>query len=851
MEAAEGSKPNPLDEAVSQNHVTPPSPSGPASVAETCQSEEPEAPLIGNKEEIESGNAVDTELKNPCNDPREIVQSASLVSTGSEDEVTREEKVALEASGSNLESCKNTEEVEEEMGITETVGQDPKTDRELDQEVEEVCAGEPATEITSEEVEQINETDKPESGNVVGAGESVKPVPEIIISMANSEQPEETPAEMPPGGAAESSSFSSSSSAVAKEQDESQQAKTESEAGPASEEETAVASQTPVKQPQQPQGGSASGKKKRKKKKGNKKHKGGAPGDVKQDKDPKPQEENSPSEDPGKNTREENSKGKAAGSCDESIQESPVGAEAEAIAEDRLETDVTKDGASEETENVPCHQTSDNRDDQQEEPSKVTSGDVPTETNTESDVREHPTSDLESRPDMDSVSGGAESLLENKDPLDSSEPTLSEDKDCCDSVTTDDHNDTVAQSTKTDEQGNAKIFVDVSESTVNTDVSESCQDQQVEVDDLPCDTQMNAELPGNPETQSIESKLNVENQTSDGTQTIDCLDSEPSEQKPEGCELLTDSLDAPPQFDGSESTETSQVELTLQSEENIRSQVDAEESLPEVGGNGTKTQPDENEETTDACIQSEETVELMASADSERDPANQDQPAATATSDDSKEDPREGSPERKDPEPETKVEEDEEEDEEGEEFQFEDQDLEALPKTEVEKHGSEEEENEDTEGHQGHDKENNGGQEHGSIEEQNNVEQQEKGEKTSEVLETRLDPTVTGSEEGGAGEEPRAEGVEEREISGVQNNPAKTEQPSSSVESEAEQSSSSTEIEAQTAERGEAVPVGGDSEGASQVADTESGGQEGGPTRKDSKKGKKNKGKGKEDCKMS
>lgn len=854
MEAAEGSKPNQLDEAVPQNHVTPPSPSGPASFVETCQSEESEAPLIGNKEEIESGNTVDTELKTQCNDSTESVQSATLINEGSEDEVTIEEKVVLEASGTNLESSKPSEE----MGSAEIDGQDPKTERDLDQKVEAVDAGDLATEITCDEVEQKNEIDKSESGNVIADGESAAPVPEIIISMANSDQPGETLAEMPPEGIVESSS----SNTIATKNEDLHQAKTETEAATVSEEETAEASQTPVKQPQQSQGGSASGKKKKKKKKGKQKQKGGAQGDVKQDKDPKPQPEESLSEDPGQKTME-NSKEKAAGSCEESIQESPVGAEADSVAEERPETSVKNDTASEETENVPCLETSNSKNDRQEEPTPTSSRDSPTEINPESDSREHPTNNLESKPDMESVSGHAECIL-SKEPIDSTEPPVSEDKDCCDSgVTTDDQNDTVVQSTKTNEEGNTEIYVDVSESIVNADVYESCQDQLVKMDDLPCNTQINAQLSEDPETQSAESKLTAENQTSDGhpDATHDCLDSELSEQTPEGSsEVLTDSVDAPSQLDGSESTETSQEESILHSEENTKSQDDPEESLSDVGGNGTETQPDVSEEATDACIQSKEVVQPIAS-DGERDSANQGQPAATAPSDNFK-DPRERSPEANDPVPETKAEEDEEEDEAGEEFQFEDQDLEALPdspttppteKTDEEKLGSVEEEDEEHGGHQGQDKENSSSQEQDNIQERSNVEQQQEGEKIdSEKLETRQDPTVTGAEEGSAGEEPSSEGTEARETLGVHNSPATTEQPSSSKEIEAEQPLSSKETEVQTAETGEVVSVSGDSEEASQAVETESGGQEGGPTRKDSKKGsKKNKGKGKEDCKMS
>ncbi|XP_062390073.1 leucine-rich repeat flightless-interacting protein 1 isoform X2 [Sardina pilchardus] len=917
VEAAEGLQPNQPDEAVPQNHVTPPSPSGPASVVETCQSEEPGAPPIGNKEEIKSGNTINTELNNPCNDTVESVKMASVVNAGAEDEVTREEKASLEASGSSVERCKPPGEVEE-MGNSEIAGLDPKAENQLVQKVEEVCAGEPAAEI-SEDVEEISVTDKSENAKVVETGEGTTPVPEIIVSIDTSDQSEEKPSE----GVADLSS----SCTVVAEEEASHPPKTEAEAeaAPVSEEE-AEASQTPVKS-QESQGTSASGKKKKRKRKGKQKQKGGAQSDVKQDnKDSKAQGESSLSKDPGQESGKENSGGKAAGSCVESIQQSPVCGEDDSTAEKRpladtkddaasgesenmpclqasdnkdeirdepalvssgdrateisevhpnpesenrehpssdLEqspvcgeadstvderplADTKDDAASEELENVPCLQASDNKDDIRHEPTPVNSGDSPTETpeahpNPESDHTEHPSSDLESGPNTDSVPGDTDGSPEDKDLTDGTEHNLCEDKDdSAPKVTGDEQNDEVVQSKKIDEQESTEISVDASESIVNTDVSESCQDQQVQVESLPCDTPIDEQQPTDTESQLTESKLNVEHQAlgdlSEDTHASDSLDNELAEEKPEGSSaVLMDSSDAPSQLDGSESTETDQAESTLHSTENGTSQDDTRESLPDTGENGTETQPDEAEKAIDACAQSGEVVQPMASTDEESEPVIQDQLVATASSEDH---PREASPETSDPAPKSKAEDDEEDDE-GEEFQFEDQDLELLPDsprqplTEETKGNSCSKTEVNEEGRQGQDQDNNGSQE------QSSVEQQEGGGKAEdEELETGQEPKVLG-EEGSVGEEPKTEEADQGESSGMDHTPANPEHPLSS-----------TEVEADAAEKGEAGSISGDSEGAGQVAEVESS-RQGEPTRKDSKKGKKNKGKGKEDCKMS
>ncbi|XP_041929082.1 uncharacterized protein lrrfip1a isoform X4 [Alosa sapidissima] len=917
LEAAEGLQPNQLDEAVPQNHVTPPSPSGPASVVETCQSVEPGAPPIGNKEEIESGNTINTELNNTCSDTVESVQLASVVSAGAEDEVTREEKVSLEASGSSVERCKPPGEVKE-MGNSEIEGLDPMTENQLVQKVEEVCAGEPTAEI-SEEVEEIRVTEKSENANVIGAGKGTLTVPEIIVSIDTSDQSEEKPLE----GAADLSS----SCTVVAEEEASHPPKTvaEAEAAPVSEEE-AEASQTPSKEPH---GTSASGKKKKRKRKNKQKQKVGAHSEQ-DNKHSKAQGESSLSKDPGQETGKENLGGKAVGSCVESIQQSPVCGEADSTANERpltdtkedaaseelgnvpclqasdnkddikdepapvsggdcptktseahpnpesenrehpssdLEqqppvcdetdstadmrplTDTKEDAASEELENVPCLQASDNKDDIRDEPTQVTGGDCPNETpeahpNPESDDREHPSSDLESGPNTDSVPGGPDCSPDDEDLIDGTE-TLCADKDASSpKVTGDEQNEEVVQPKNIDEQENTEISVDVSESIVNTDVSESCQDQQVQVEGLPCDTPIDAQLTIDTETQLTESKLNVEHHAlgdlSEDTHASDSLDKELVEEKPEGS-LLMHSSDAPSQLDGSESTETDQAESTLHSTENATSQDDTTESLPVTGGNGTETQLDKAEEATEAYVQSGEVVQPMASTDEESEPVIQDQPVATAPSDDFKDHPREGSPETNDATPKSKAE-DAEEDEEGEEFEFEDQDLELLPDSPRQPLTEETEEDrcskvevdEEHEGYQGQDQENSGSQEQSSV-----TQQEGGGADEDEELETRQEPNVTGGEAGSAGEEPKAEEADQVESSGMDHIPANPEHPLSS-----------TEVEAEAAENKEVGSISGDSEGAGQVAEVEPG-QQGEPTRKDSKKGKKNKGKGKEDCKMS
>ena len=907
MKAVEGLQANQLDEAVPQNHLTSPSPSGPASVVETCQSEEPGAPPIGNKEEIESGNTINAKLNNLCDDTKESVHLDSLVSTGSEEEVTREDKVGLDASGSSLESCKPPENVKE-MGSTEVDGLDPKAEGQLDQKVEEVCAGEPATE-TSGEVEEISVTDTSENGNVIAARESIPPVPEIIVSIDNSDQSEEKSSERASEDTAELSSSrvveadkeaSHQAEAEASHQaeaDASHQAKTEAkaEAVPVSEEEAeGAASQTPAKPPQS-QGASASGKKKKKRKKGKQKQKGGVQSDTNHDKDSKLQETSSLSKDPGQKTGEENLEGKAEGSCVESIQESPVSGKADTIADERPLAETKDDAPSEDLENVPCLQASTNTDDVRDTPEPVSIEHSETHPNPESDNRQHPSGDLESSPDTVSVTGDAECITGSKDLIDTTEPNLSEDKDyCAPEVTSDNPNNTVAQSNNTDEQENTEISVDVSESTVNTDVSESCQDQQVEVDGLPCDTLINAQLPIDPETQLTESELNVEHQSSGDfpkdTDASDCPDNELVEQNTEGCPaFLTDSADTQSKLDGSESVETSgsQSELTLHSIENTKSQDDTTESPPDTGRNDTETQPNETEEASDACIQSGEIVQHLTSTDGEREQVIQDPPAATSLSDDFNKSPSgEANPETNNDAPVSKAEEDEE-DEVGEEFQFEDQDLEAMPEssrsppTERTKEERTEEERacpvveagEEHEGHQGQDQESNGSQEQSNVEEEDTVErgtdqqQEGRGKTEDEQLEIRQDPKVTGGEEGSAGEEHKTEETNEEGSSEKDQSPAKNEPPSNSTEVESEQPSNSTEeppsnsteeqpsnsteVESEATEKGEAVSRGRDPEGAGQVVEVESG-QGGGPTGKDSKKGgKKNKGKGKEDCKMS
>ncbi|XP_076120472.1 uncharacterized protein lrrfip1a isoform X4 [Alosa pseudoharengus] len=921
LEAAEGLQPNQLDEAVPQNHVTPPSPSGPASVVETCQSVEPGAPPIGNKEEIESGNTINTELNNTCSDTVESVQLASVVSAGAEDKVTREEKVSLEASGSSVERCKPPGEVKE-MGNSEIEGLDPKTENQLVQKVEEVCAGEPTAEI-SEEVEEISVTEKSENANVIGAGKGTLTVPEIIVSIDTSDQSEEKPLE----GAADLSS----SCTVVAEEEASHPPKTvaEAEAAPVSEEE-AEASQTPSKEPQ---GTSASGKKKKRKRKSKQKQKGGAQSEQ-DNKDSKAQGESSLSKDPGQETGKENlGGGKAVGSCVESIQQSPVCGEADSAANERPLTDTKEDAASEELENVPCLQASDNKDDIRDEPAQVTGGDCPNETpeahpnpesenrehpssdleqqspvcdetdstadmrpltdtkedaaseelenvpclqasdnkddirdepaqvtggdcpnetpeahpNPESDNREHPSSDLESGPNTDSVPGGPDCSPDDKDLIDGTETNLCEDKDdSTPKVTGGEQNDEVVQPKNIDEQENTEISVDVSESIVNTDVSESCQDQQVQVEGLPCDTPIDAQLTIDTETQLTESKLNVEHHAlgdlSEDTHASDSLDKKLVEEKPEGS-LLMHSSDAPSELDGSESTETDQAESTLHSTESATSQDDTTESLPVTGGNGTETQLDKAEEATEAYVQSGEVVQPMASTDEESEAVIQDQPVATAPSDNFKDHPREASPETNDPTLKSKAE-DAEEDEEGEEFEFEDQDLELLPDSPRQPLTEETEEDrcskvevdEEHEGHQGQDQENSGSQEQSSV-----TQQEGGGAAEDEELETRQEPKVTGGEQGSAREEPKAEEADQGESSGMDHFPANPEHPLSSTV---------VEVEAEAAEKEEVGSISGDSEGAGQVAEVEPG-QQGEPTRKDSKKGKKNKGKGKEDCKMS
>ncbi|XP_063070395.1 leucine-rich repeat flightless-interacting protein 1 isoform X7 [Engraulis encrasicolus] len=627
--AAERLQPNQLDEAVSpQNHVTssPPPTSGPPTGIglEARQSKEPDAPPIGDEEEIESGPPVQTQS----------IESHS----------GREGDQSSEVAGSDIEGYKSVEGGKE-MRSPVSVGLDISAERQVDQKVEEVCATEPVADITSE------------NGTFAGEAEDKSSVPEIIVSVVTSEQSEEASSEI-----ASENAGDGSSTVAAAEQEAPSKAKTEAETTPVSEEEEeTAASQTPAKS-QQPQTASASGKKKKKKKKKNKqKQKGGAQSEVKQDdtKESKTKGESSESEDPGQKTKDDKVNKSLAESevqqdQDTKPREDPVQMmeDPEQKIEEKL---VREDGETEKDAASTEFVAQSNADEQTVEPIQECAENC----TVQSDAPEITT---EVQNDTTDQSNAVEQ--ENTD-ASLSTPEF---------ATTDQSN--------ADEQENTDVSLNTSESATNA--SESCSGQQAEVDDLPSETLQNAQPPPtDPDSHPSELQLNGEHRSVGGADVpeVDQLDGCTNNEVAEGsCSaLLIDSPGASCQLGVSESAETSQTDV-LSSHAEEDGEI-AEGTTTDMAGNGTETEPEDEPEVaaTDECMQVEDrSSQLLSSVDGEREGevANQNQAAAPALSDDEGiENLSEADEETNNDIPESRPVDagGDEEDDEGEEFLFDDQ----------------------------------------------------------------------------------------------------------------------------------------------------------------------------------